>query len=76
LEAIVEEYNNLSLYYCKYKKENEKLKQAIKILKDKKVSTMLLWNSADVDDHNLYRREKYCLTIEEYELLKEVLGNV
>lgn len=55
--------------------ENTKLKRVIDIIKTKKVSTTLLWNSADVDDYNLYEQERYCLTEEEYELLKEVLDD-
>lgn len=57
--------------------ENAKLKRVIDIIKTKKVSTTLLWNSNDddVDDYNLYEQERYCLTEEEYKLLKEVLGN-
>ena len=58
----------------KNKELNEKLKQAIDILKNKKVSTTYLC-SEDVDDHNLYEQERYCLTEEEYELLKEVLDD-
>ena len=51
----------------------EKLEQAFKIIIDKKVSSTMLWNSADEFDYNLYQRDIYQLTEQEYELLKEVL---
>ena len=55
----------------KFKEENHKLKQALEILKDK------LW----VYEHNGYRismnlsHDYFSITQEEYNLLKEVLGN-
>lgn len=58
--------------------ENAKLKQAIKILKNKNVNIKLLRISKSVDSYNcfvsginFYKN----LTQEEFELLKEVFGN-
>lgn len=62
----------------KNKELNEKLKQAVDILKDKRIQTRFLEESKNVDEYNKWVsnlmniRE---LTQEEYELLKEVLGN-
>ena len=53
----------------------EKLEKAIEILKKKQVSSIMIWNSIDVSDYNLYRQEipQLQLNDEEYELLKEYL---
>lgn len=85
LEILEEEYNNLKkdydnkdLEWCDLLKENAKLKQALDILKDKKVSIELLLKTDNFNQYNrvrhLYDASDY-LTAEEYELLKEVLGN-
>lgn len=63
-------------------KENEKLKQALDIIKTKKVDIDMFIDSTSAEDYN-NRLEYYTyinpevrpLTQEEYELLKEVLGN-
>ena len=52
-----------------------KLKKVIDILKKKQVSSIMLLNSIDVSDYNLYRQDisQLQLTDEEYDLLKEYL---
>lgn len=64
--------------YTIHEQDFYKFKNAIKILKTKKVNitlfTTLLWNGADVNDYNLYQQKRYYLTKQEYELLKEVLN--
>lgn len=69
--------NNVFEHKWKLEEENEKLKQAIEILKDK--IELPLENDFDVvnkDDIHLYRLRTKCLINEkEYEILKEVFGN-
>lgn len=55
-------------------KENTKLKKAIEILKNKTVVIVALKLSKDLNDYNRMTSFEN-LTQEEYELLKEVLGN-
>lgn len=61
---------------CKfYEKENTKLKKIINILKIKRVSIHILLNTNSVGEYNFCVNYDQLLTQEEYELLKEVLGN-
>lgn len=53
--------------------ENEKLKKAIDILKDKKVVVGYLLICSTLENYNRPTLKEYHLTEEEYELLKEVL---
>jgi hypothetical protein len=53
--------------------ENEKLKKAIEIMKNKKMSVTFFRACKDIKEVNSYRNNENQLTKEEYELLKEVL---
>ena len=70
--------NNIFEHKWKLEEENAKLKQAIEILQVKRIQKRFLEESKNVDEYNKWIsnlmniRE---LTQEEYELLKEVLGN-
>lgn len=68
--------------YLEKNAENEKLEKAISILKDKfeleLINEELHFNTYECDTreiHELYDEWFYNLTQQEYELLKEVLGN-
>lgn len=67
--------------------ENEKLKKAINILKDKKVDLVILLSSNDFREYNAnitiringvtyLKGNNYTLAQQEYDLLKELLENV
>lgn len=57
------------------KQENEKLKKAIDILKNKRVDVDILLCSETLEEFNDGYHEEYRLTQEEYDLLKEVLSD-
>lgn len=75
LEKFAHENASLHTEIDSLHTENAKLKKVIEILKKKQVSSIMLWNSIDVFDYNLYRQEipQLQLNDEEYDLLKEYL---
>lgn len=68
--------NSLELDTCipELRKENQKLKQEIKIIKEKYVVVAMI-KSCSLERYNNHVYEKFQLTQEEYELLKEVFEN-
>ena len=84
LEKIEENYYSLNISCeeiefenVRLEEENKKLKQAIDILKDKKVSIGLLLKNNTLNQYNRVRHlyDADFLIQEEYELLKEVFEN-
>lgn len=81
LETSVLEYKDQEQLYwqtnennVKLRQENEKFKKAIEIILNKKVNIRLLLLH-NLKDYNFLIGNSYQLTKEEYEFLKEVLGN-
>lgn len=70
-ENLDRDFNSCHLDYENVKGENEKLKKAIDIIKNKDVDIDLLISSNCLDEYNY---QYLPLTQQEYELLKEVLG--
>ena len=54
----------------------EKLEKVVEIIKNKQVVIFALFHSDSASEYNFMRNEKYHLTQEEFELLKEVLQDV
>ena len=78
-EVLEKEYERLDkdnhscyLDYCELQAENEKVKKAIEIMRNKKVNIFLLLLHK-LEDYNLLVCKAYQLTQQEYDLLKEVL---
>lgn len=71
----------MSLFINEVIEENEKLKNVIKILKDKKVNIYHIWafdNYKQYKEHypfSEYHAKEDMLTEKEYKLLKEVLND-
>lgn len=72
LMALDNDIVESALILDKYQQENEKLKKAIEIMRNKKVNILFLFLHK-LEDYNFLVWKKYQLTQEEYDLLKEVL---
>lgn len=74
LELVVKNKQQ-DMFIEKLIQENEKLKNVIEILKDKRINLVFFRACKDIKEVNLYRSVENKLTQQEYELLKEVLEN-